>query len=183
MSRSLKSQDKPTSPLQGVVSPKAVPKAALNSAKKSATKRPTKPTKPTEPTEPAKPTEPTDPAWSAPPPGLVTPPEALPPRVTRLTPPGLIPTTFFPTLLPSLLGESSPELCWEWHSGAARVAARLTQFGWNASAYSAGSAVGHWRADSLEELRSAVLHSDLPAAFSGPLGAPWVLAYDSAGFE
>ena len=93
-----------------------------------------------------------------------------------------LPTIFFPTLLPSLLEESSPELCWEWRLGAARVAARLTQFGWNASAYAAGSVVGHWRADSLDELRTTVLQSALPLAFFDPLRTPWVLAYDVAGF-
>lgn len=95
----------------------------------------------------------------------------------------LVPTIFLPTLLPSLLEESSPELCWEWTSGGARLAARLTQFGWNASAYAESSAIGHWRADSLEELRAEIRKGRLPAAFSAALAAPWALAYDVAGFE
>lgn len=101
--------------------------------------------------------------------------------------PAAPPTIFLPTLLPDPFGESSPELCWEWNDSPARVTARLTQFGWHATAFVEGSAVMHWTADSLADLReevvSALVEGLLHPAFEKGMSARWALAYEVAGFQ
>lgn len=104
---------------------------------------------------------------------------------SRLLPVRVPATIFLPTLLPDPFGESSPELCWEWSEHQSRVALRLTQFGWTASAFVEGSAIAHWSADTLADLRDNLCSSvgiDLPQAFSEPMRARWALAYEVAGF-
>jgi hypothetical protein len=103
------------------------------------------------------------------------------PRKTAALPP-VRRTIFLPTLLPDPFGEASPELCWEWNQAPARVTLRLTQFGWSASAFVDGSAISHFSADHLQDLRDDVCVSpDLPSGFSD-MALPWVLAYEVAGF-
>lgn len=127
----------------------------------------------------------------------MSPPKSAPskpaakPRARRAAKPSAAPeperpTIFLPTLLPDPFGEASPELCWEWSHGPARVSVRLTQFGWQASAFVEGSAISHWRADTLQDLREEAMASlsdgSLPPSFDAPLGSRWALAYEVAGF-
>lgn len=91
------------------------------------------------------------------------------------------PTIFLPTLLPDPFGEGSPELCWELREGPAKIALRLTQFGWSASC-SEGAAASYFKADLLADLREEVSASDkVPASLAAKAKAPWVLAYEADG--
>lgn len=110
-------------------------------------------------------------------------PSAPPAKLARKAPTPPSQAIFLPTLRPDPFGEASPELCWEWSLAPARLALRLTQFGWSASALSDGTPICHFTADSLQDLRESVADSpEIASSSFADLALPWVLAYEVAGF-